>query len=180
MSTYIITSPATVSGPSSSEVLFNSGGNIITFKPPDTLSNTYNFVLPPNIGTQDQILTLNSSLETEWTTSNSIFSEIVEDTTTYTNTNAFDLLIPGMTITPPAGTYYCIFTADIDNDIEFQIYEGINNITESSRSNILDSDESVGTIAIATVNGTEAIEVRAFTGSSYTVYERSLFINRVN
>jgi len=179
---YIITSPLVIDGPSSSELFFQLGGDSINLRAPTGLSSTYEFVLPPTIGTQDQILTLNSSLETEWTNKNSVFFDITEDTTTFTSTNTTFLVIPSMTLTPPAGTYYCVFCANISNAINYELYEGNNNIIGTERTTFTNSsEECVGTVGIATVDGTQAINVRSRldSGFSYTIFQRALFINRI-
>ena len=179
---YTITSPLLISGTSISELKLNSGGNFINIITPSGLSNTYNFVLPPDIGVQRQILKLNPSLETEWVNRNIIY-DIVSDTSTYSNTNSSYLLVPSMTLTPPANTYYVIFNTIIDDELEMAIFvDGtiINNSFRRTFSN--DDKESITIIATTTVNGSQSIEVRArttFTFSSYTIYRRTLFVNKI-
>ena len=83
---YIVSSPLVIDGTTLSELSLNIGGDSINIVTSSSLSSTYNFVLPPNIGSQNQILTLNSSLETEWKTnsaSGSIQFFSLNDTTTF-------------------------------------------------------------------------------------------------
>jgi len=180
---YTITSPAVISGSTSSEVSLTSNGNSISLITPSGLT-TYNFVLPPNLGTQNQVLRLNSSLETEWGNTNTtggVFFDFVEDTVPFTSTSTIYQLIPSMILTPPSGTYYCIFNADIAEDMEYAIFVDGVILNETIRVNRLDSGESVDSLGLATVNGSQSIEVRSRSlfGSSYDVNERILYINLV-
>ena len=185
---YIITSPLLISGISTSELKLNSGGNSINVITPSGLSNTYNFVLPASNGVQDQVLGLNSSLETEWINnpnSSNIFFDFVEDTTVFTSTSTSYLLIPSMTLTPPAGDYFCIFNATATGNVEYALFVGGVIINETIRDNPASSSkESFDTLFVVTVNGSESIEVRAKIsssgiGSSFDINERILFINEV-
>jgi len=87
--------------------------NFVDVTTPVGLSSTYSFVLPQNNGVQNQILSLNSSLETEWVdnTPNNITNSIV----TYTNTNVNNYItINSMSLTPSSGIYYCVFNSSLD------------------------------------------------------------------
>jgi len=91
-SDYIITSKLSIVGSTSSRLSLNSNGNSISLVTPSLLSNTYNIVLPPDIGLQNQVLGLNSSLETDWIdTSIRVFS--VSDTITFTSTGSNFVII---------------------------------------------------------------------------------------
>ena len=175
---YIITSPAVINGTGTSQCSLDIGGDSINIQTPSGLSNTYNFVLPPDIGIQDQVLTLNSSLETEYTNGGIILSESVSDTNVYSNTNTTYLLIPSMTLTPPAGTYYCNFSTYTDGAVDCAIFVDGTIVSESIRTGT-GPVETLSTLAVVTVNGSQNIEVRSemIGGSSYNISERVLVVN---
>jgi len=175
---YTITSPAVISGPSSSELFFQLGGDSINFRAPTGLSSTYDFVLPPTIGTQGQILALNSGLETEWVDT-IVQSFTATDTVDFISSNLSFIQITNMILTPPAGTYYCNFSSFSDGDLEFAIFVDGNQIVESTRRGTGNS-ETLFTITVVTVDGNDDIEVRSRTlGGSYTIFERTLVVNRL-
>jgi hypothetical protein len=103
------------------------------------------------------------------------------------------ILIPGMTITPSAGTYFVTFSTSVSgatrNDSHFvSLYSGGSVITHSEREMFYsNANQVVGMIlgthtqAIVTVNGSQAIEARyrCTAGSAITVYERSLIIIKI-
>jgi len=78
-----------------------------------------------------------------------------------------------MTITPPAGTYFCIFNSYGDG--EFAIFVDGNIITESVRQ-VLNMTENINTCEIITVNGTETIDIR---GRVINVSQRVLILYTV-
>lgn len=180
---YTITSPAVVSGSTSSEVSLTSNGNSISLITPSVLSSTYNFVFPPNIGTQNQVLKLNSSLETGWdNTGGGVFFDFVEDTITFTTSSTSYQLIPNMILTPPSGTYYCIFNSGSSGRLEFAIFVDGAELINSSR--VIDTGipgEILETFGLITVNGSQSIEIRgrSLNGFSYSSRERILYIQSV-
>jgi ribosomal protein L21E len=101
--------------------------------------------------------------------------------TTYT-------LLTGMTITPPAGTYWVKFTSSVrnssGNQINYQsIFSGGSQVAASevaARNGTNNADSSVSTQAIVTVNGSQAIEVRVrVSGSTGTWHQRTLVALKV-
>ena len=177
---YIVTSPLLISGSGSSELKLNSGGSFINIITPLGLSNTYNLVLPPDIGVQRQVLGLKPSLETDWINRTSVINNTVSDDIDFFSTNTSYILIPSMTLIPPAGTYYCIFSTYLLNngDISCFITVGGSTVIESLR--VTDGENSpLSTIVIITVNGSQTVEVQA-SGTNFQVGERVLILNRLS
>lgn len=186
MSSYIITSPLEINGTSISELFLEVGANSINVQSPSGLSSTYDFILPLNLGTQGQVLTLNSSLETIWSnpsTTVTVQSNIVEDTLSFTSSNTNYQIIPSMTLTPSQGTYYCNFSTYSDGDVECAIFVDGNIVNSSVRTGIGNA-ETIFLVARATVNGSQDIDVRArrlISGpSNYTIFQRTLVANRLS
>jgi len=182
---YIITSPLVIDGPSSSELFFQLGGNSINLRAPTGLSSTYEFVLPPTIGTQDQVLTLNSSLETEWrdNVTGRIQTFSVSSASIFSTTGSSYQIVTDMELTPPAGTYYCIFSSSGGDTIEYIFFVDNTSILSSVRRVDTINRDNLFTIAVLTVNGSEDITVRArnfsFSGA-IEIRERSLTIYEVS
>lgn len=104
--------------------------------------------------------------------------------------SASDVLITGMTITPPAGTYRVTFEAPVTNSaagstIGFAVYAGgtINtnsNKTFTTISTLGNGGYYYGTTGTVTVNGSQAIEIRGRRSSgTTTVLVRTMQITRV-
>lgn len=184
---YIITSKLSIVGSTSSRLTLNSNGNSISLVTPSLLSNTYNIVLPSNNGLQDQVLGLNSNLETDWINENnsSVRAFSVSDRFIFTFSSGVFVTVQNMIITaPPAGRYYCIFNTHSTVSVEFAIFVGSVFQSDSLRivSNILTIDRHfVNVNGVVVVDGTQDIEIRArSTGfGGVDVFERSLFIYSV-
>lgn len=190
MSNYIITSPLEINSSSSlsPELIFDIGINSINLQAPSTLSSNYNFILPPDIGTQGQVLTLDSSLATEWNDNVSGVTQQfnVSDAFPFTGNNPSFVKIPNMGITPPTGTYFCIFNGQVEGGARSECRFSVDSsgVNESIRR--IDSstnEDTVFTTAVITVDGTEEINVQSRVASLigvYTIGNRTLIIYRVN
>ncbi len=114
-----------------------------------------------------------------------LYNQEVSFTSTITTTSTSDVLLTGMTITPPAGTYLVLFstwlTQSTGNDVvTMSIYAGGSQIAASVRSAIpfvgalsaVTQDMPLSTNGIITVNGSQAIainwHVNGGTGSAHT------------
>lgn len=143
---------------------------------------------PVSTGTANAQGSANSFARSDHSHNTVIANSLVESTVDATTTSLTDVLLTGMTITPPAGTYAVIFhssTVNSGNGAErnyFSIYvNGIKDAASEKRIGISGgavSDISCGGIAV--VNGSQAIEVRwrviAGTG---TAYQRKLVLLRL-
>lgn len=101
-----------------------------------------------------------------------------------TTSGAF-ILIPGMTLTPSAGTYITTFSAQVQPSIaagEITLFVGGGEVEHARRNIALLGGQSAETQALVTVNGVESIEAhyRNPGGGDIDVFERSLIILRVN
>lgn len=119
----------------------------------------------------------------------------VSGTSTITTNSTTAVLMTGMTITPPAGTYQVFFNTYVDHNtsnatLDVVIYVGGSAVAASVRSTqprvvaglnaATPITQFIGTIAEVTVNGSQAIEGRWFVSSGTgTAYERTLNILRV-
>ena len=179
---YNVTSPAVINGTGTSQCSLDMGGDSINIQTPSGLSNIYNFVLPPDIGIQDQVLTLNSSLETDWVNFvEAVQSYSVLDNTSFSSTSTSFVLVPSMILTPPAGTYYVIFNSYGSALIEYAIFVGGSILNETVRQIDTNNEEDLTSIAVVTVNGSDDIDVRARStnGSTMDIFERKLLIYSV-
>lgn len=191
---YDISSPLKISSSGQSEIQVSNASNSVNIKPPSVLSTTYDFILPQNNGVQNQILSLNPSLETQWIDNipGSIISFIENEQATYSNTNTANFVtINGMTVTtPPAGTYYCEFnsTGIISNgeSLNYALFVGGTIINDSSRFAQLTSIFNPALVTLytsnrITVNGSQDISVRAILSNNgnYNIFERTLFILKI-
>lgn len=101
-------------------------------------------------------------------------------------------VITGMTLTPPAGTYFATFSSSVllnssGEGLDYGIYVGGSLQTHTQRSSAAaDSfgtptdDQALHTQGIFTVNGSQAIDVRVIseTGTA-TIHQRSLILIRL-
>ena len=111
--------------------------------------------------------------------------EVSAVNTVQTSSSSFTL-IPGMTTTPPAGTYYASFstsgaswTGDINGN--YAIYVDGSKVGHSERlhdyKSLSDAYVTFHTQAIVTVTGSEAVEVRYKTNQGlFRMRERSLIL----
>lgn len=95
------------------------------------------------------------------------------------------ILIPGMTITPAAGTYLVSFSAQVQPSLsagEISIFVGGVEVSHARREVALLDGQSAETQALVSVNGIQAIEARYRNpgGGDIDVFERSLITLRVN
>ena len=118
-------------------------------------------------------------------------SDIAEATGDASGSNTSDTLVPGMTLTPPAGTYLVWFTGSVEttpgNTMAFMsIYSGGSQVGSSEREYRRPAGQSTQSfccVAKVTVNGAEAIEGRARVDAGTTtgtIHERSLAIVEVS
>jgi len=175
---YIITSPVVIDGTTLSNLSLEFGGDSINLSTPSSLLNTYDIVLPPNLGLQNQVLTLNSSLETIWADiiTGTVDSFSVSSDIPFFASSAVVTIIPNTTITPPTGTYYCNFSSSGSNTTLAIFVDG--NIINSSTRRATGSDESISIVTVVTVNGSQSIDIRA-TSSSVTIFERTFIIIKI-
>ncbi len=117
---------------------------------------------------------------------------IAEADSNITTTSATPVLATGMTLTPAAGTYLCLFQGSVYQDttgaglyVEMSLYAGGGQLTHS-RHRAADAptfDQAFTCVGIATVNGSQAIEGRwrrtAGSGTAYMRGPRSLIVIRV-
>lgn len=111
-----------------------------------------------------------------------------------TTTSSTDSLLNGMTITPAAGTYLILFNSDIDSNaagaaISVSVYIGGTQVASTLRKIIpfdggaLSAGDARGIAAtqhIATVNGSQAIEIRwSISSGTASAANRSLITLRV-
>jgi hypothetical protein len=113
----------------------------------------------------------------------------VDGSTTITTTSLTDVLMTGMTLTPPAGTYLVSFTGDLSHNanggtIATSIYYNGSKIAASQRDYARGSQPattSFHSVTRITVNGSSAIEGRWRTNSATASnYHRTLFVLRVS
>lgn len=102
-------------------------------------------------------------------------------TSSATLTSGTGTLIPGMDITPPAGTYYVVFDADVDppsTAAQVVIAIDVSVVAESVRDIDLSIGQKVGisTQARVTVNGSQSIRAGYIGTSSATFGSRSLVV----
>lgn len=99
-----------------------------------------------------------------------------------------DVLITGMTITPPAGTYRVHFDAAVsattnNSTLGFAVYAGGTINTDSNKSfqfSPANAIQYIGTTGTVTVDGTQAIEIRGRrSAGTTTVRVRTMHILRV-
>ena len=186
---YNIDSPLEVKNSTLSEVSFDSTGGSVNLLTPSGLSSTYNFVLPPYIGSQNQLLTLNSSLETEWVSNvGNLQSFSASDTITFSGLSGSYILVPSMTLTPPAGKYYAIFNSygfassfGSARDLEYAFSVGGVVIPESFRivESVAAARKNLITTQIITLNGSETIEVVIRSIGNFSIFERILLLYKV-
>lgn len=120
-------------------------------------------------------------------------------TSTISTTSGTFSVVGSMTLTPVAGTYLCIFSADVETGNvngqgEFQFFNGGVAISGTKRQVELEVAllwGSIGTarlnvgagcfFAVVTANGTNAIDVRyrSVDGRTVTVTSRSMFMLKV-
>lgn len=93
-------------------------------------------------------------------------------TASTTTTSSTDVLMSGMTLTPPAGTYMAWFSGSVgqsaaDNTVTVSIYAGGSQIAHTQRVNTPTPTFSAGaarttvaTNGVVTVNGSQAVEIR--------------------
>jgi hypothetical protein len=118
------------------------------------------------------------------------YDSVLASTQTST-TSATYVLVDSMTITPPAGTYLVTFVTTLEHsdngsEIYFSIFAGGTQVVSSEQrivqSRWVNATIMGTTIGEATVNGSEAIEVRWYTITSGTAYcnNRTLGVLRVS
>jgi hypothetical protein len=105
------------------------------------------------------------------------------------------VLVNSMTNTPAAGTYVISFSAsaEISNatyDAQYALFQGgtkidrsVRHILGDSGPSVIDQDFAVHTHAVLTVNGSEAVEVKAHggnTNTTLTIHERSLVLTKIS
>lgn len=193
---YTVTSPLKVENPSGQgEIQINNLSNNINLKAPNTLSSNYDFILPSIAGTNGQILALNGTGGTVWqnNTISSIDNVSATSTVTYTNTNVTTpLVVNSMSVTPPAGTYICIFntSGQIPSDVVLNYGVYVNGSLEPSSGRFSRDGApffstrfllNLTTSCIVTVNGVDVVDVRAFldTAGSYSLFTRLLFLLKI-
>lgn len=110
-----------------------------------------------------------------------------------TTTSSTDVLMTGMTITPVAGTYLVLFSTTIDHSNQnvatvCSLYVGGVQDTDTvrgpiSRTNAIGAITTFPVVAInalATVDGTQAIEIRWKTASgTATVHQRTFNVVQI-
>jgi len=114
-----------------------------------------------------------------------LYNQEVSFTSTLTTTSTTDVLLTGMTITPPAGTYLVIFSTWLthsqgNQSVTMSIYAGGSQVAASVRAAIpfvgalsaITQDMPLTTNGIVTVNGSQAIAIEwhttAGTASAHT------------
>jgi len=177
------------------EVELSDSVEFITIETPSP-TNTYTFVLPDSLGTDGQILSRNSSGGTQWIDNvpQIVTNLIARSDVTYSNTSfKFYVLVDSMFLTPPAGTYYCMFSSSANItrfdklDISFFV-DGVIQPESLRRCNvtspgILDNLHDAVMIGIYTVDGTQTIDVRAQLNNQpgvYTFYTRNLIALKIS
>jgi len=122
-----------------------------------------------NVNTWDSAYTTVNSNSGDWESAGASTSYYTASANTLTTFNGLaDTLIPAMTVTPAAGTYYVIVSIPVTltNKLDtgyVTIYAGGAEAQASRKSvNVPGNNDStsVTTIAIVTVNGAQAIEAR--------------------
>ncbi len=121
---------------------------------------------------------------------------IVSATGTITTTSGSDVLMTGMTLTPPAGVYHAQCDTTLTNDsnnsqVFVSIYVGGTQIASSEKSakprvqagfgSALNLDVPITSVGEATVNGSQAIECRwsRSGGNANSINGRSLKLERI-
>lgn len=126
-------------------------------------------------------------------TQQGLYNTEVSATADATTTSTTDVLMTGMTITPPAGNYLVWFSTTVDHSAQsvavvISIYSGGTLKTDSVRSpvprfNGIGANSltpMASTNGVVTVNGAQAIEIRWKTASgTATAHQRTLNIAKV-
>jgi hypothetical protein len=153
------------------------------------VTTTYTMTMPATQGAADQVLTNDGSGNMSWTVPQ-IPNSIATATAAATTTSATYALLPGMILTPAAGTYMVTFSSSASkttnsSSANYAIFINTTITTHSQRNwkrgnNGGDVDTALHTQSIETVNGTDTIAIgyRSNTGS-FIVEERSLIVIRV-
>jgi hypothetical protein len=122
-----------------------------------------------------------------------LYNSEVSFTSTITTTSTTDVLLTGMTITPPAGTYFVAFATWMTNTTGNQaatisIYAGgtqkassiMTIIPFSGAVGSVNDGVSVATNGIVTVNGTQAIAIEWHTaGGTASAHNGTLDIIKI-
>lgn len=152
------------------------------------IANDYVATYDSSAGSHKKVLITNLSAPAYPT----IYEVISTSSSTTTSTGLVQM--PGMTYTPPAGTYLVIFNghATISNGTGRMQYVFFRNFTYLGNSQRLAFESSINTAGIRlpictqlqiTANGSEAISVRYATSSNsaaVTVFERSMQLIQVS
>lgn len=151
-------------------------------------------ITPATNGTSKCYLLANGTAAGTWwvTTEFEPYSNEVGATAGVAITSATDVLVTGMTITPPAGVYTVVFTgtgtfSNSNTTQNVSIYAGGVQLASSdkqvgSSSAGLGATQGslVGTNGTVTVNGSQAIETRARrSANTFTIGTRTMTITRV-
>lgn len=118
-----------------------------------------------------------------------ITTVIATSTAATATTSGTYVLLAGMTLTPPAHTYLCIFSSSGDGsanaaDMDYALHIDATIITHTERNlnygggNAFNlARTALYTIAVVALNGSQAINVRYRTnGGTFSVYNRSLHL----
>ena len=176
-----------------------SGNMYVALKAPQAdgsfTSNT-TYTLPNSYGTNGQYMMTNGSGGLSWNTPSGgggAAYNMINATANFTTTSTSYVTITGMTVTPASGKYYVMFSGSgSTNAASTQFNYGIavagsvdaNTVRSMSTAGSQSTGivTALGSIAICTVNGSQAIDVRTLrsTGTgTLTVYQRSLYIYKL-
>lgn len=139
------------------------------------------------------LLTNGTAAGTWWIeTSYEGFRSELGSSTSVAITSGTDVLVTGMTVTPPAGTYLVTFTCNgaFSNTNTQQFVSIYAGGTQDANSEMMTGSASAGlgatqpsilaTNGIVTVNGSQAIEIRARrSANTFTITQRNMCVVRV-
>jgi hypothetical protein len=118
------------------------------------------------------------------------YADEATSTTTTTTTSGTDVLLSGLTLTPPAGTYWVIASTDLlhsNNGAEIYISIYVDGVQIAHSERMIENPRWTNaswegfTQALVTVDGTEAIELRWRTNTgTATANNRAIGVMRVS
>lgn len=153
------------------EILDDTGGESVSLTVPAALSGTYTLTLPDGVGTGGQVLSTdgnNPAVLTWIDPASGLTINSASSTVSYQTTSDTYVVIPGMTITPGAGTYFVSFSVNnaVDNKnttYNVAIFANGVIVTESQRSRShgnANDFTSTQTQCEVTIAGGQAIDAR--------------------
>jgi hypothetical protein len=165
-----------------------AGDDYIGIKAADAMTS-YTMTMPASQGSTDSMLVNDGSGNLSWDVPK-IPNDIATATALATSTSATYALLPGMILTPTAGTYFVTFSGSAsktnnNSSANYAIFINTTITAHSERdwkrgNNGGDIDSALHSQSIETVNGTDTIAVGYKSNAgSFIVAERSLILIRV-